>query len=42
VVVDIPGFLRLIKAGDFTGAARKIKETNTLPAVCGRVCPQES
>ena len=41
VSVDIPGFIRLIAEGDFIGAARKIKETNSLPAVCGRVCPQE-
>jgi glutamate synthase (NADPH) small chain len=42
VDVDIPGFLKLLKVKDFVGAARKIKETNALPAVCGRVCPQES
>ena len=42
VNVDIPGFLRLVTQGDFAAAARKIKETNALPAVCGRVCPQES
>ena len=42
VNVDIPGFLRLIAEGRFAEAARKIKETNALPAVCGRVCPQES
>ncbi len=42
VAVDIPGFIALVKAGDFAAAARKIKETNCLPAVCGRVCPQES
>jgi glutamate synthase (NADPH) small chain len=41
VDVDIPGFIRLINEKDFAGAARKIKETNSLPAVCGRVCPQE-
>ena len=41
VVVDIPGFIKLIAEGDFAGAARKIKETNVLPAICGRVCPQE-
>lgn len=41
VSVDIPGFINLIKEKDFIGAAQKIKETNTLPAVCGRVCPQE-
>jgi glutamate synthase (NADPH/NADH) small chain len=41
VEVDIPGFIDLIIQEDFAGAARKIKETNSLPAVCGRVCPQE-
>ncbi|MDR2170006.1 MAG: NADPH-dependent glutamate synthase [Planctomycetaceae bacterium] len=42
VNVNIPAFLTLMKTGDFAAAARKIKETNALPAVCGRVCPQES
>jgi len=42
VGVDIPGFIALIAEGRFAEAARKIKETNCLPAVCGRVCPQES
>ncbi|MBW2058882.1 MAG: NADPH-dependent glutamate synthase [Deltaproteobacteria bacterium] len=41
VGIDIPGFIRLIEEGDFDAAARKIKETNALPAICGRVCPQE-
>jgi glutamate synthase (NADPH/NADH) small chain len=41
VQVDIPGFIALVMEGDFIGAAKKIKETNALPAVCGRVCPQE-
>ncbi len=41
VSVDIPGFIRLVKEGDFTQAVRKIWEKNALPAVCGRVCPQE-
>ncbi|MCF6156880.1 MAG: bifunctional dihydroorotate dehydrogenase B NAD binding subunit/NADPH-dependent glutamate synthase [Candidatus Brocadia sp.] len=41
VSIDIPGFIKLIAEGDFLAAARKIKETNALPAVCGRVCPQE-
>ncbi|HIC86230.1 MAG TPA: NADPH-dependent glutamate synthase [Desulfobacterales bacterium] len=41
VSVDIPAFINLIKKGDFTGAIRKIWERNSLPAVCGRVCPQE-
>ncbi len=42
VNVKIPEFIALIAEGDFSGAARKLKETNALPAVCGRVCPQES
>lgn len=42
VGVKIPDFLALVAAGEFAAAARKIKETNALPAVCGRVCPQES
>ncbi|HPS92892.1 MAG TPA: NADPH-dependent glutamate synthase [Deltaproteobacteria bacterium] len=42
VQVDIPGFITLVSEGDFIGAAKKIKETNALPAVCGRVCPQEA
>ncbi len=41
VGVKIPEFLKLLKDGEFGAAARKIKETNALPAVCGRVCPQE-
>jgi glutamate synthase (NADPH) small chain len=41
VQVDIPGFVQLITEGDLTGAIRKIWSTNALPAVCGRVCPQE-
>lgn len=41
VDIDIPGFIKLIADGDFIGAAKKLKETNCLPAVCGRVCPQE-
>ncbi|HVN71731.1 MAG TPA: NADPH-dependent glutamate synthase [Desulfomonilia bacterium] len=41
VQVDIPGFISLVMEGDFIGAAKKIKSTNALPAVCGRVCPQE-
>jgi glutamate synthase (NADPH/NADH) small chain len=42
VNVKIPEFVGLIADGDFIGAAHKLKETNALPAVCGRVCPQES
>jgi len=41
VDVDIPGFLQLITEGRFSDAAKEIKLTNSLPAVCGRVCPQE-
>lgn len=42
VAVDITAFIGKIKERDFTGALLKIKETNALPAVCGRVCPQEN
>ena len=42
VGVDIPGFIDRIKARDYAGAIAVIKETNALPAVCGRVCPQEN
>jgi glutamate synthase (NADPH/NADH) small chain len=41
VNVKIPDFIKLIREGEFDAAARKIKETNSLPAICGRVCPQE-
>ncbi len=41
VEIDIPGFIQLVKEKDFLAAASKIKEKNALPAVCGRVCPQE-
>ena len=41
VSVKIPEFLSFMKDGDSEGAYQKIKETNALPAVCGRVCPQE-
>jgi glutamate synthase (NADPH/NADH) small chain len=41
VNVDIPGFIALVQAGKFVEAAWKLKEQNALPAVCGRVCPQE-
>lgn len=42
VHVDIPDFISFIKSGDIEGAYKKIKEKNFLPAVCGRVCPQEN
>ena len=41
VGVDIPGFIDLIAQGDMTGAIRNLWAKNALPAVCGRVCPQE-
>ncbi|WP_003543141.1 NADPH-dependent glutamate synthase [Desulfotomaculum nigrificans] len=42
VGVDIPEFIALVKERKFDEAARVIKRTNALPAVCGRVCPQEN
>jgi glutamate synthase (NADPH/NADH) small chain len=41
VEIDIPGFIALVQEGKFLEAARHIKTRNVLPAVCGRVCPQE-
>ncbi len=41
VSVDIPGFIDLIAKGDLTGAIRNLWSKNSLPAICGRVCPQE-
>ena len=41
VGIDIPAFLQLVGEKNFEGALRKIKEKNFLPAICGRVCPQE-
>jgi len=41
VEIDIPRFIVKIKEGEFEGAIRKLWEKNSLPAVCGRVCPQE-
>ncbi len=41
VGINIPKFIKYIEAEDFAGAAVTLKETNALPAVCGRVCPQE-
>jgi len=41
VEIDIPGFITKIKNKDFEGSARALKEKNSLPGVCGRVCPQE-
>lgn len=42
VEIDIPAFIKLIAEGEFEGAAREIKKNNILPAMCGRVCPQEN
>lgn len=42
VNVKIPEFIELVAQGKFEEAYDKVKETNSLPAVCGRVCPQES
>lgn len=41
VGIDIPGFVKNIERGEFLEAARTLKKTSALPAVCGRVCPQE-
>jgi glutamate synthase (NADPH/NADH) small chain len=41
VSIYIPKFIKQIEVGDFLGAAKTLKETSALPAVCGRVCPQE-
>ncbi|MCC8114839.1 MAG: NADPH-dependent glutamate synthase [Bacteroidales bacterium] len=41
VAINIPGFVKNIQRGDFLMAAAVLKETSALPAVCGRVCPQE-
>jgi glutamate synthase (NADPH/NADH) small chain len=42
VEVKIPGFLKYITEGDFDSAIKEIKADNALPAICGRVCPQET
>lgn len=42
VSVDIPGFIAFAKTGNFESAAKEIAKYSSLPAVCGRVCPQES
>lgn len=41
VNINIPGFIKNIERGEFLEAAKILKETSALPAVCGRVCPQE-
>ena len=42
VAIDIPGFIEKVKNGDVEAAYQVISEASSLPAVCGRVCPQES
>ena len=42
VAIDIPGFIAQVKDGNFEEAAKVIAKDSSLPAVCGRVCPQES
>ena len=42
VGVDIKQMVALIRAGDYLGAAAKLREDNSLPAITGRVCPQEN
>lgn len=42
VSINIPGFIEKVKNGDVEGAYQVISESSALPAVCGRVCPQES
>ncbi len=41
VGIDIPGFIMMVREGRFGEALEVIQQTNTLPAICGRVCPQE-
>ena len=42
VEINIPGFIKAISEGDMAKSAEILKDKNNLPAVCGRVCPQES
>ncbi len=42
VNIDIKGFIKAVSDNDLHGAYDTIRKTNSLPAVCGRVCPQES
>ncbi len=42
VGIDIPGFVHQVAEGNFPAAARSLKDQNMLPAICGRVCPQET
>ena len=41
VNINIPQFIKKVSEGDILGAAKVIKESSLLPAICGRVCPQE-
>lgn len=41
VEIDIPKFVSLVKEKDFLGGLKTIRQFNMLPAICGRVCPQE-
>lgn len=42
VGIDIPAFIECVAQGDFLGGARRMKKDTNLPAICGRVCPQET
>jgi len=42
VGIDIPGFIGALREGDLDESLRILKDTNSLPAICGRVCPQET
>ena len=42
VGIDIPGFIQKVKAGEFEEAYRIVTDSSSLPAICGRVCPQEN
>ncbi|MFC2018975.1 NADPH-dependent glutamate synthase [Chloroflexota bacterium] len=42
VGIDIPGFIKALDEGDMGEAVRVLKDTNALPGICGRVCPQET
>jgi glutamate synthase (NADPH/NADH) small chain len=42
VDVDIPEFINALREGDMPGAVRFLKGKNSLPGICGRVCPQET
>jgi glutamate synthase (NADPH/NADH) small chain len=42
VEIDIPGFIKAVRDGDMPGAVRILKDKNSLPGICGRVCPQET